>query len=139
MYLPGGLRYDGAALGFNALVIAASGNAEGAIVPWRAAIGLPSLSILYDKVAGTSSSVSLQVRGLDFDGQTTLAGYNSIANTVPDDAFFRIAGTLLLGTGGTLVAATAAILLTAPYARFRIINNDAVNNVTVTLQAILDA
>ena len=138
MYLPGGLRYSGVALGFNNQLIGIGATVQGPIVPWRTRHPIWSASILYDKVSGASSSVNLQIAGFDFDGVTGIGGFTSFLNTVPDDAFAYVVHGAITASGGTTVAAGAQIILDAPYARFRVINNDALNTVNVTLQIILN-
>lgn len=140
MYLPGAVRYDGAALGFNAAVIAASGNLAGLIVPWRARIGFARATLLYNKVSAPAANISIGFQPYDFDGQTSLGGgavWFNVLTAVPDDCVLEAEGTLAVVDTGTIVSPGIPVLLGAPYLQIRVINADAVNAVTVTLGAIL--
>jgi hypothetical protein len=140
MKIPSGKWYSGAELGFNALVIALSSNADGAIVPWAAGFRFSRITFLA-RCVSVVINVTLKIRVFDLDGVTEVSAPGvplSFVTNINNQMGASIWGVdTARASVGTTVINTQSALFAAPFARFNVQNLDAVNAVTVTLTAIL--
>jgi hypothetical protein len=125
-------------LDFNNVQLAASQTRVGLIVPWVARGSFKRVSMMYEKVSGSGSSVNLQAAAIGPDGSTVIGAFASFLNTVTDDSFGHVNLTgVLTASIGSVVATGVAYLMGAPYIQFRMTNNDATNSINVRLQFAL--
>lgn len=134
---PGGVWLEPADVGFNATLVAAAANVNGSILPWRAGYAFRFVGIFWGK-AGVSNDFTLRVEVLDADGQTQLvAVVNLWSNITGNQSFgwwFDNTPRVFSGVGNP---APMSSVLSAPYLRFNVLNNDGVNDGNVTVRVLL--
>lgn len=141
---PGGIFYEPADLGVNALAVAANTTVSGNILPLAAAFRAHSYLCIIDG-AGPSVNVQPRFNIVDIDGQTIFGAPDDLIIATGFDPSLASAGHILVAepTDNAVSSASSAnitghanapLLLGAPYFRPRILNADAVNAATITLR-----
>lgn len=138
--LPGGLWYEPADLGVNAVVIAPTLNVVGNIVPWCAACKFSRVGMFLEFNAGTGTPLDVRLRAFDIDGQLAISFSDGmIWNNIPNnpDAVLWIGDNTPRARVGTIATTSTAVPLVSPFAQFQVVNQDAANAVTVSLRVLL--
>jgi hypothetical protein len=132
-----GVWLQPADLGFDAAVIAGAGNLNGLVIPWAASYRFRRMNF-WLRLTGAVINASLRLnQELDFDGVTVLrSGLTGFWNNATASGAMCASASLVtsLASVGAVTAAVLPMLWGAPYLQFNVLNNDALNAVTVTLR-----